>query len=206
MLTFIVPKTWKDIKLPQFEAALRVEEANYDDPIDRQLDWIAAICQTDREALEEMTIGEVSAIARRLEWIKCPNFNEKIPRFFTCAGRLFELTWRIDKITAAQYAELCTWMKDKPMLNLHKVMASVSTERKFWLLPTKYNGATHEWRANLFRRHLSMAVIYPVALFFFRLLTRSMHDIEIYLEKEKIRHMREMVNMIKKEVKSAKIS
>lgn len=196
-MTIKIPQNWKDVKLDQFEAALLVEQTEYDDPIDQQVEWIAALTGATIEQIEQLPFSELTDIALKLKWVKTPEFNTRIPRFFTAGGQMFEIVYSIEQLTAAQYAELCTWMNGEPLRNLDKVMASVTIRRKWWLLKGKYDGATHEQRANLFRKHLSLAVIYPIALFFSQVYTRLMVDMQGSLANELHKVNRELVTELK---------
>lgn len=200
-MTINIPSSWKDIKLSQFEAALLVEQTEYEDAIDQQVEWIAALTGATIEKIEQLPFSELADISVKLKWVKEPKFDERIPRFFTIGSKMFEVVYQIDQLTAAQYAELCTWMKVDPMLNLDKAMASITIRRKYWLLKGKYDGATHEARAKLFRKHLSLAVIYPIALFFSQVFTRLMLDMQDFSVKELIKLRKQMTMELKQILK-----
>lgn len=199
-----IPRNWKDITLPIFEAAYRVEQDQYDDEIDRQIDWLAAVTQCSREDIAAMNLKELADLKNKLQWITRPKFNERIPKFFTAGNRLWEVTTEVDKLTAAQYAELCTWMKQDPMMNLDKVMASLTTRRRWWLFRSVYDGSTHSERAAIFRKGLNMAIIYPVALFFFRVFTRSMDDIRASLDRQKHQATKELIQELREAIENAR--
>lgn len=192
-----VPKDWSEIKLPQFENALIVEKGKYDDPTDLMIDWLAAICDCNREDMELLTLRQLRELNEKLKWIREMKFGKRIPKFFTIKGKLYEVCTDVSKLTAAQYAELCTWMKRDPMLHLAEIMASVTKQRKWLLWSGKYDGFRHKERAELFASHLSLAVIYPIAMFFFQVLSRSLPAIQSYLERRKIKELREMIAMVK---------
>lgn len=201
-----IPTSWRQIYLPQFEAALLVEQTVYDDEIDRQVEWIAALTNSTRDEIASLPFDQLTSIAKQLAWVKNPQFNTRIPKFFTAGGKLWEVVHEINKLSAAQYAELCTWMKDDPMNNLDKVMATITIQRKWWLFSGKYDGETHAERAAIFRKHLSLAVIYPISLFFSLVYTRLMLSVQTSSLNHLNRINREMAKELIETIKEQSLS
>jgi hypothetical protein len=192
-MTIKIPTQWSEVTLSQFEAAYDVEQSEFDNLIDQQVNWIAAITGAKVDELESLTVADISGIVKKMEWMKSPNFTSKIPKFFICGGKVWEVTTEIELLTAAQYMELCTWMKDNPMKNFDKIMATITVRKPYWVLSGKYDASTHKERAQLFREKLSLAVIYPVSLFFFRKFTLLIKSIQESLEKERLKMLRELL-------------
>lgn len=172
-----IPKSWKDIKLPQFELLIAVEQHQYDDELDRTIDWIAALTKSTPDEIASLPFDKLSGIIKQLAWAREGKFNTRIPKFFTCGGQLFEVVYQVEKFTSVQYRELEEWLADDPINNLDKIMATLTIERKWWLKGGRYDPATHAKRAAIFKKELSLAVIYPLALFFQKVFVNTVESV-----------------------------
>lgn len=188
-----IPSSWNELTIKQFTRALAVEGTEYEYQVEKQIAWIAAITGADEKELEQMNLTDVAAIANKLQWVKQPIFEEKVSKFFYLNGKLYEVCNDISKIRADQMIDLCSFMKDNPMLNVHKLMATVCIPRKWLLIHGKYDGARHQQISNMFFEHLTMDKVYPIALFFCRVCNAFLQTILISLENEKDRLITEAI-------------
>lgn len=190
-----VPKSWKDITISRFIAAYDILQLNFDSELDKEVAYMAAICNTTEEAILKLPIPEFKRLAKELQFVSdLESIGTRFPKWFAINGRAFRPIADMTKVTAGQYTDLShfTQQEDGIIHNLHNIMAVVCLP----FFQRQYKGYKHERLAAFFKENMSMSIAYPIALFFCAVFLISIPDTLDYSgETELAKMMRKKVNL-----------
>jgi hypothetical protein len=182
-----LPSSWKQITIKQYLEIDTIIKDTSLELVERYIQILAAISGQSTDYFESIPIRKLKEYIRKLDFLSHPEeIKTKIPSSFWLKGRRYSVSWRVTTLTGGQYIDLNVFTKDKDAItaNLHNIMAVLCLPRKWWVFKSKYNGQQHKDRAALFYDNLSMAIAYPLAVFFCNLSVKLMPHIVLYLEEQ----------------------
>jgi hypothetical protein len=161
-----VPTSWADITIRQFTEITRIKESNLDS-IEKTIEIIAVATGTDREVIARISIDKLKDIYRRIAFVAAKEIQaQEVTESVKIDGVEYVANLDIRKASAGQYIDLKEITKKPGEINfrIHEVMA-------IFFLPKgeQYNGETMLDRAELFYEKMSIALAYPVAVFFLKI-------------------------------------
>ncbi len=199
-MRFKIPKSWDDITIEQYQEINRLDKS---DEIDYLVSLVSIVCHLDVETVESMDLKKLRDLGTSLAFIK--TMPDKFVNDFKLNGKKYIVDCNIAHITTGQYIDLNKYIELGIEENMHKILTlfCLPTKRKFLKrVSLKYGKGydLNELSVELLKTPISVA--YPLALFFCKLLEKSMPAIQDSL----IQEVEEMKKIIMKEVEKKKPS
>jgi hypothetical protein len=156
------------------------------DPIDRNVRLLAEITDRTVDEIESLPLGELKEQLKQLASIETIDTNQKLKLKFKIKGKRFEVIWKAQELTAAQYIDVTHFAKDSTQViyNIHNMLAAISVERTWYGKRKKYDGAKHKKISELFYNHMTIEQAYPIMLFFCKFYEELANNILTYLSEE----------------------
>ncbi len=181
-MKYHIPKSWKDITVNQFYL---INELDKSEELDYLVNLIAILCNLTIDHVEAMTIQNIKSIGDKLSFVsKMP---EKFVNDFKLNGKHYIVDCNISHISGGQYIDLGEYIKQGTDTNIHKILTvfCIPSERKWFKRKALKYGVGYSLNslADEFKE-VSFEIAYPLAVFFCKLLEKSMPVIQVYLEKE----------------------
>jgi hypothetical protein len=161
------------------------------DGFDADYHMVKALTGLSDEEVDAMPIPEFKKALAKSAFMLTTNFGKPRTKF-TIDGVEYKINWRIELKTAGQYIDLTHYCK-KPFENMHYIMSVLT----FF---GKYTPDEVEERAKIFYEKLTMDVVYPICLFFSKVLNDSMIDIQAYLIKDMNKKIKDLQTMIPSQI------
>jgi hypothetical protein len=151
----------------------------------------------DYEQIQEMDIREINEMARSISFIREPATNKAVNDVII-GKTIYNLQPDVTQMSYGQFKDLSHYTKNKEAINdnLHFIMALFLYEKG-----TKYDKGFKE-RAELFRKELTMDVVFPLSAFFFELLKEYVKTTQTY----SIQKVQKIVRELKKEIEQETLS
>lgn len=195
-MKYRIPKSWADVTIAQFNEINRLDKS---DEMDYLVSSISVLCGLSVENVESLTLSQLRAIGQKMTFLQ--TMPEKFVNYFKIKGNTYFVDCNIAHISAGQYIDLNKYIEDGADENLHKILTvfCLPTRRTFLgRKPSKYGvGYDINKLADEFYKHATIDAVYPLAVFFCKLLEKSMPAIQASLAKE----MESLSKMIAKQVK-----
>lgn len=181
--------SWNKLPIKTFIEINAINQ-NRLDGFDAEYHLVKALTGLSEEELNNMPIPEFKKIMLRSAFMTDTNFGKPKDRF-TIDGIEYRINWRVEQKTAGQYIDLTHYCK-KPFDNMHYIMAVLT----FF---DKYDSKEVEKRAEIFYNKLTMDIVYPISLFFLKVLRDSMAAIQDSLIKDTNKKIKELEKIIASE-------
>ena len=105
-------KLWSDITIADYNELLEVNESTVD-PIDRQVQILAWMCDVDDDEILSLPIPEYTNLVRQMQWIYTrPQSAPICPDSIMLDGHNYRVTKDLRNITAGQYIDFVTIYRD----------------------------------------------------------------------------------------------
>jgi len=182
---------WSDIKLSQYQKI--VEIANTDLPnFNKEMELVGYLFGIADADLLNMPLEKFKHYSKKLDFLQ-DVYEGDMQKEFTINGVEYVVGWELQKKTAGQFIDLSELTKDPDLINdnLHKILAVICLPKG-----AKYDGNITE-RANIFREHLTMDIVYPISGFFLTILKSSLPIIQDYLNKDIDSQRKELLTMVR---------
>jgi hypothetical protein len=176
-----LPQSWDQVTIRQFTELIRVKEREME-PLETAIQLIAILSGEDYSEVSKLSLDSIRKAYAALSFIDSMDFPDKIEEYLEFDGVKYTAKLDIRKITAGQYIDLKDFTKDKDaMYNIHNIMAVL-------YIPNgkQYNDIPQSEVAEVFYEKMPITIAYSVAVFFCNLLSASMRDIKVSLDKEMI--------------------
>ena len=174
-----LPKGWHEIKLSQFIDIYDVIQDSSIDDIDKSIRIFSLLSGLSIDDVESMTLSAWSEQQEKIKWVM--NLPEAgIPKSFKLGGYLWKPVLDIRQITAGDYITSVELTKNPEniIINIPQLAALYLTPHK-GLFKRKAD-LSYEQRVNILKE-ASVAQIYPLTLFFCKVLIGLMESIPDYL-------------------------
>ena len=157
-----LPKDWNSVTIDQFQ---KLSKIKYDevDGIDNMIELISVLSGVERQKLYDVAYCDIIKIWNVIGWISEFTPSDKIIAEFTLKDITYVANLDVRKMTANQVIDLKSLQKDGLTIdNMHMVLA-------IFYIPKgkKYNQDEDLVEiSEVFRNELSIAVAYPLQVFF----------------------------------------
>lgn len=145
------------------------------DGFDADYHLIKALSGLSEDELNAMPIPDFKIMLKKASFLNMTNFGKAVDKF-KIDGVEYNINWKVEKKTAGQYIDLTHYCK-KPFDNMHYIMAVLT----FF---DKYDAKEVEKRAEIFYNKLTMDIVYPISIFFSKVLNDSIIAIQDSLTKD----------------------
>ena len=177
-----IPTSWHEITIAQYQEIVKLDKS---DELDYLISLVSVVCHMEVDEVEALTLTALREIGAKLAFIQ--TMPEKFVNDFTINGVKYIVDCNIAHISAGQYIDLAKYIETNVEDNLHKILSifCLPTKRK-WLrrVPFKYGQGYDLGQTATLLLQTPISVAYPLALFFCKLLNKSIPAIEDYLAKE----------------------
>lgn len=190
-----LPKSWQEVDIETFLKYYTASTKKWSDPIDREVHTLSIFSGISTKDIEKLKTKELSARIKELDFLKeMPS--DKVALSFICNGSRYKACLTMDEMTAGQFMNFSTLLKDlKPedyIYNIAELLGCFCIKRTYQIQYPfiKYEYTGYKETAEVLKKHLPISVAYPYFVFFCNVIQKSLPAIQSYLEKE-----------VKKEVK-----
>jgi hypothetical protein len=160
----------QDLTIDQFQRIAALEFSPVLTDYDKRAGVVAIVEGVDISLVREMPAKGLTKRYKTIiaEWNELPTLAYR--RRFKAGGKWWIPTVFTDELTAGQLIDLMdtdTTDEKKLVQNLHRIMATLCREGGFlgWF-PKKYDGASHQERAELLKAHAKIGDVWGVVSFF----------------------------------------
>lgn len=180
-----IPKSWQSITIEQFPLIYDIIKDKDIEPIDKEVRLISILTGLDVATIEQIELSQLRELIKKVRFIFKLEFPEYV-QTFKHAGYKWIVNYDVTKITAADFISLTKMSatEDDVMANLAEIVSVfVKPYKRKWF---KYVPVDMDYKERLeLIKKVNVGVIYPVCVFFCKLLTNLLPVIQGYLEKEK---------------------
>jgi len=191
-----IPKSWTSISIEQFPLIYDIIKDEDIEPIDKEIRLISIITGLPVATIESIELGQLRDLIKKVRFIFKMEF-PKAQEVFKYKGYKWHVNYDITKISAADFISLTklTATEEDVMANLAEVVSIfVKPYKRKWF---KYVEVEMDYKDKLeIIKTIDVGTIYPVCVFFCKVLTNLLPVIVDYLEKEK----QEILKKIAKEI------
>lgn len=181
--------SWNKLTIKTFIEINAISQ-NRLDGFDADYHLVKALSGLSEDELNAMPIPEFKIMLKKASFLSLTNFGKAVDRF-TIDGTEYKINWRVEQKTAGQYIDLTHYCK-RPFENMHYIMAVLT----FF---DKYDSKEVEKRAELFYNKLTMDIVYPICLFFSKVLRDSMIAMQDSLIKDTNKKIKALEKVIASE-------
>jgi hypothetical protein len=191
-----IPKSWTSISIDQFPLIYDIIKDNDIEPIDKEIRLISIITGLPVATIEAIELGQLRDLIKKVRFIFKMEFPKAVEAF-NYKGYKWHVNYDITKISAADFISLTklTATEEDVMVNMAEVVSIfVKPYKRKWF---KYVEVEMDYKDKLaIIKTIDVGTIYPVCVFFCKVLTNLLPVIVDYLEKEK----QEILKKIAKEI------
>lgn len=192
-----IPNGWDKIKIDQFPLLYDIINDDNIEPIDKEVRIISILTGLQVSTIERIELSQLKDLIKRVRFIFAMDFPKPVEEF-KHGGYTWKVNYDARKITASDFITLSklTESEDVIMQNMAEITSVfVKPYRRKWfkLVPVELE---YEERLRLIRE-VNVGVIYPVCVFFCKVLTNLLPIIKGYLENEKQKILEKIVKDLK---------
>lgn len=186
-------KSWKDIKLYQLQELNSLPE--FDDKMDMMIEYLSIVLNVDPSVIENMPITDLVVEFSKWDFLNVLP-EEKQIKVIKIDNKKFGLI-NFEEITFAQLVDIEEYINDGGVMkNLHKILSVI------YLPIDKYNFLTKKYTLKSYQPSeevqsgfltLDMSILYPVALFFYRIVQTYLKTLASSLVQKKMTNLKEMI-------------
>lgn len=184
-MKFKIPKGWSDVTIGQFQEINRLDKS---DELDYLINLVSVLCNLEVDLVESLTLSQLQEIGQKMSFIS--TMPDKFINDFKLNGNHYIIDCNIAHISAGQYIDLQKYIEKGTEENLHNILTVFCfPSKRVWFKrkPLKYGkGYSINALADEFKQ-VPFSVAYPLAVFFCKLLEKSIPVIKLYLEKELVK-------------------
>lgn len=198
-MRYKIPKSWSDINIGQFQEIQRLDKS---DELDYLISMVSVVCHLDVDTVESLTLTHLRDIGSKMAFLN--TMPDKFVNYFKLKDTTYFVDCNIANISAGQYIDLNKYIEEGAEENLHKILTvfCLPTKRKwFKRKQLKYGEGYDISKMSNEMLQAPVSVAYPLALFFCKLLEKSMPVIQDCLVKE----MESLNKVISSQLKKEKV-
>ncbi len=192
-----IPKSWTSISIDQFPLIYDIIKDEDIEPIDKEIRLISIVTGLPVATIESIELGQLRELIKKVRFIFKMEFPKAV-EVFKYKGYKWHVNYDITNISAADFISLTklTATEDDVMANLAEIVSIfVKPYKRKWF---KWELVEMDYKDKLgIIKTIDVGTIYPVCVFFCKVLTNLLPVIVDYLEKEK----QEILKKIAKEIK-----
>lgn len=183
--------TWKETTIEQYQQILAIAKTDLPD-FNKEIELVSYLFNISKNEIMNYPLEKFKYLAKKIDFLENV-YEGEMQTVFSLDGVEYQVHWQMETKTAGQFIDLSELTKDSELINdnLHKILAVICLPKG-----SKYDGNILE-RAEVFRKKLTMDVVFPIAGFFLTVLNNSLPDIQDYLSKKIQSQQRELLTMIR---------
>lgn len=191
-----IPKSWQSITIDQFPLIYDIISDTDIEPIDKEVRLISIITGLSVAQVEAIELGQLRELVKKVRFV----FKMEFPPYvetFKHGGYNWKVNYDVTKITASDFITLTklSATEQDVMSNLAEITAIfVKPYKRKWFRHVPIDLDYNEKVALI--RQINVGTIYPVCVFFCKLLTNLLPVMEGYLEHEKEKILRKIAKEI----------
>ena len=191
-----IPKSWASITIEQFPLIYDIIKDKDIEPIDKEVRLISILTGLDVATIENIELGQLRDLIKKVRFIFKLEFPTPV-EWFKHKGYKWHVNYDITKISSADFISLTklSATEDDVIMNMAEITAIfVKPYKRKWFsyVPVEMD---YKERLELIKT-INVGVIYPVCVFFCKVLTNLLPVIQVYLEDQKIKIMRKIAKEI----------
>jgi hypothetical protein len=192
-----IPKSWASITIEQFPLIYDIIKDKDIEPIDKEIRLISIITGLSVAEIEAIELGQLRELIKKVRFIFKLEFPTPVEWFYH-AGYKWQVNYDITKITSADFISLTklSTTEDDVIMNMAEITSIfVKPYKRKWF---KYVPVEMDYKDRLeLIKTINVGVIYPVCVFFCKVLTNLLPVIQGYLESQKEKILEKIAKEIK---------
>lgn len=180
-----IPKSWASITIEQFPLIYDIIKDKDIEPIDKEVRLISILTGLSVAEIEAIELGQLRDLIKKVRFIFKLEFPQPV-EWFNHAGYKWNVKYDISKISSADFISLTklSTTEDDVIMNMADITAIfVKPYKRKWF---RYVQVQMDYKERLeLIKTINVGVIYPVCVFFCKVLTNLLPVIKGYLETEK---------------------
>ncbi len=187
----LLPNNWQSVSIKQFIDLSKLNREGLDD-FDLSIEILSIMSELPRQELAKIKAVDITKLWRSLSFLEELSFDDQIPPIITIEGVKYKANLDVSKMTADQYMCFKNLMKTGDVIgNIHNIMAT-------FYIPEgkKYNNVPIHEVSGAFYNHLSIAVAYPISVFFCRLSLEWMNHLRTCLDDQVLKTMQKVSELL----------
>jgi len=180
-----IPKSWTSITIDQFPLIYDIIKDKDIEPIDKEIRLISIITGLDVATIEKIELGQLRDLIKKVRFIFNMSFPEPV-EWFHHKGYKWNVNYDITKINTADFISLTklSTTEDDVIMNMAEITSIfVKPYKRKWF---KYVPVEMDYKERLeLIKTINVGVIYPVCVFFCKVLTNLLPVMQGYLENQK---------------------
>lgn len=180
-----IPKSWASITIEQFPLIYDIIKDKDIEPIDKEVRLISILTGLSVAEIEAIELGQLRDLIKKVRFIFKLEFPQPV-EWFNHAGYKWNVKYDISKISSADFISLTklSTTEDDVIMNMAEITAIfVKPYKRKWF---RYVLVDMDYKERLeLIKTINVGVIYPVCVFFCKVLTNLLPVIKGYLETEK---------------------
>lgn len=183
--------TWKNITIEQYQQIVAIAKTDLPE-FNKEIELVSYLFNVSKDEIMYYPIEKFKYLAKQIDFLE-DVYEGEMQTKFTIDGVEYQVHWEMEKKTAGQFIDLSEMTKDSELINdrLHQILAVICVPKG-----EKYDTNIMQ-RAEIFKKHLTMDVVFPISGFFLTVLKASLPDIQDYLTKQIKIQQKELLQMIK---------
>lgn len=199
----IKKKSWNDISINDYYEIMDFLESDLD-AVSKDVGLLSVLCETDTDAIYSLSLDEVEALMKQIDWVKRFDFNRKWKANRVRIGdSVYDVCVDLSNMTVSQYIDFQNfWSKQDLREYYGNILACFFVPKG-----KKYcEGYDVKALAEEFRNTVSIELANAVCFFFLKRLLYSIKATQVYLtwqmKKMKKKHpeMKEKIAQMEKEL------
>jgi hypothetical protein len=180
-----IPKSWASITIEQFPLIYDIIKDKDIEPIDKEVRLISILTGLSVAEIEAIELGQLRDLIKKVRFIFKLEFPQPV-EWFNHAGYKWNVKYDISKISSADFISLTklSTTEDDVIMNMAEITSIfVKPYKRKWF---RYVHVEMDYKERLeLIKTINVGVIYPVCVFFCKVLTNLLPVIKGYLETEK---------------------
>ena len=180
-----IPKSWASITIEQFPLIYDIIKDKDIEPIDKEVRLISILTGLSVAEIEAIELGQLRDLIKKVRFIFKLEFPQPV-EWFNHSGYKWHVKYDISKISSADFISLTklSTTEDDVIMNMAEITAIfVKPYKRKWF---RYVPVEMDYKERLeLIKTINVGVIYPVCVFFCKVLTNLLPVIKGYLETEK---------------------
>lgn len=197
-----LPASWHQIPISKFPVLYDILKDKDIDPIDKEIRVISELTGLSVTTVENISLDGLRALIKKVRFV----FSMEVPKpvnEFKHAGYVWKINYDVTKLSGKDFISLSKYNEgeDSTMQNLVQITSLfVKPYRKKWFKLVEANLTEYE-REDLISQ-APVSVIYPMCVFFCKVLRDLLPVIQGYLENQEAKILNQIANELRHNTKS----
>lgn len=191
-----LPSSWTGVSLDKFPLIHDVLQDDGIDLIDKEIRIISILSDVSVSTIERIELGDLKNLIKKVRFIFEQNF-PKPTQSFKFEGLEWRVNYNVAKLNGGDLITLLklTETEDSVMANLAEITAVfVKPYKSKWFKSVEAN-IDYDDKLSMIKR-MNAGLIYPMCVFFCKLLTALLPDIKLYLENQNEKAMERIKSIL----------